>query len=324
MYMKTRKKEIAIYQTSKGAIELRGDVGKDTIWATQSQIAEVFDIDRSVATKHIKNIIRDGELDEKQVCAKFAHTAEDGKTYQVQFYNLDVILAVGYRANSNKAIEFRKWATKVLREHITKGYTINPARIKKNYAEFIEAVEKVRSLLPARIKSDTGSILELIKVFADTWFSLAAYDKGVFKKGKTTKKRVALAASDLTDAISEFKIELVKKSEAADIFAKERSTGSVEGIIGNVKQSFSGRQLYPSVEEKAVHLLYFIIKDHPFIDGNKRCGAFAFVWFLKRSGLLDFSRLTPEVLTALTLLIAESDPREKDKMVGLVVMILRK
>lgn len=322
--MKSVKKETIIYQTSAGAIELRGDIKKETIWATQAQIAEVFDIERSVVTKHINNVIKDGELAENQVCAKFAHTAEDGKTYQVQFYNLDVVLAVGYRTNSSRAIEFRKWATKVLREHITKGYTINPSRIKKNYAEFLLAVERVKSFLPSNIKPDTESILELIKVFADTWLSLSAYDKEIFVKGKTTKKKIILTANELSLAITAFKTELLKKSGATDIFAQERSVGSIEGIIGNVMQAFGGKDLYPSVEEKAGHLLYFMVKNHPFVDGNKRCGAFVFIWFLRRSGLLNMAHLTPAALTALTLLIAESNPKEKDKMIGLVVMLLKK
>jgi len=166
--------------------------------------------------------------------------------------------------------------------------------------------------------------LELIKVFADTWFSLDAYDKGVFKKGKASKKKITLTADSLTAAISQFKSELLKKSEATEIFAQERSAESVEGIIGNVMQSFGGKDLYPSLEEKAAHLLYFMVKNHPFIDGNKRSGAFSFIWFLKRSGLLNPARLTPAALTALTLLIAESNPKEKDKMTGLAVMILKK
>ncbi|MFA6393417.1 MAG: RhuM family protein [Patescibacteria group bacterium] len=250
------------------------------------------------------------------------HIANSDKP--VSFYSLDMILAVGYRANSSRAIEFRQWATKVLREHITKGYTINPSRVKKNYDEFLSAVEKVKSLLPANIKPDTENILELIKIFADTWLSLNAYDKGEFKKGKTTKKRITLTANNLTAAINQFKLELLKKSEATEIFAQERSAGSIEAILGNVMQSFGGKDLYPGLEEKAAHLLYFMVKNHPFVDGNKRSGAFSFVWFLKQSGILNYARLTPAALTALTLLIAESNPKEKAKMSGLVVMLLKK
>jgi len=322
--MKKIKKDIVIYQTSGGAIELRGDVKKETIWASLDQIANVFGRDKSVISRHIKNIFKAGELDKKSVVAFFATTASDGKVYNVEYFNLDMILSVGYRVNSKQATNFRQWATKVLREHITKGYTINPARVKKNYADFLSAVEKVKSLLPANLKPDTESILELVKVFADTWFSLDSYDKEVFSKGKINKKKISLKAEELFSAILEFKSELLKKSEATDIFALERSAGYVEGIIGNVMQSFGGKELYPSLEGKAAHLLYFMVKNHPFVDGNKRCGAFSFVWFLKKSGGLDVTKITPAALTALTLLIAESNPKEKDRMTSLVAMILRK
>lgn len=323
---KTNKKakNIIVYQASGGAIELRGDVSKETIWATQAQIADVFGVERSVVTKHIHNILKNKELNRDQVCANFAHTADDGKIYQVQFYSLDVILAVGYRTNSARAIDFRKWATKTLREHIIKGYTINKKRIAKNYDSFIQAVDNVRSLLPDGSKVETKSILELIKTFADTWFSLGAYDKGDFDGGKITKRKVELAGSDLTAGIEELKEQLIKKGEASDLFALERHGSSLEGIIGNVMQTFGKKDLYLSIEEKAAHLLYFIVKNHPFADGNKRSGAFAFVWFLQKAKILDTRRLTPEALTALTLLVAESNPKDKERMIGLILMMLKK
>ncbi|HLD34757.1 MAG TPA: virulence protein RhuM/Fic/DOC family protein [Patescibacteria group bacterium] len=319
---KAENKQIAIYQTSTGALELKTDIAKETIWATQAQIAEVFRVERSVITKHICNILKDKELDEKQVCAKFAHTAADGKTYNVQHYNLDIILAVGYRTNSGRAISFRQWATKILKEHIVNGYTINKKRIAKNYDSFIKAVENVRALLPSASSIDNASILELIKFFADTWFSLAAYDKNSFNKGKITRRKVNLAAAELSVGVAQLKMDLKKKGEASDLFALERGGSSLEGILGNVMQTFGGKDLYPSLEEKAAHLLYFIVKNHPFADGNKRSGAFAFVWFLRRTGRLNIAQLTPSALTALTLLIAESHPKDKDKMTGLVAMLL--
>ncbi len=188
----------------------------------------------------------------------------------------------------------------------------------------MSAVEKVKLFLPPNIKPDTKSILELIKVFADTWFSLDAYDKENFAQGKTSKKKIKVTAGELISAITELKTELLKNKEATDIFARERKAGSIDGIIGNVVQAFNGKDLYPSIEEKAAQLLYFVVKNHPFVDGNKRSGAFSFIWFLERSGLLDISRLTPAALTALTLLIAESHPKDKDKMTGLFVMLLKK
>jgi len=318
---KENNNKVVIYQALGGAMELRGDIPRETIWATQAQIIQLYDVDQSVVSRHINNIFKDGEVDKKSNMQKM-HIANSDKP--VAFYSLDIILAVGYRTNSPCAIAFRQWATKTLRKYIMKGYVINKKRLAKNYSSFMRAVESVRTLLPAESKVDTGSILELIKTFADTWFSLSAYDKGNFVAGKTTKKKVALAADELAAGIAELKVRLIEKGEASDLFALDRHGSSLEGIIGNVLQTFDGKDLYSSLEEKAAHLLYFIVKNHPFADGNKRSGAFAFIWFLRRVGLLDTRRLSPAALTAITLLIAESHPKDKDKMTGLVAMLLRK
>jgi len=323
MIKKAKEKQLVIYQTKSGALELRGDLEKETVWATQAQIAEVFQTERSVITKHIRNILNDKELEADSVCAKFAHTADDGKTYEVQFYNLDVILSVGYRTNSAKAIEFRQWATKTLREHITKGYTINRKRISQNYDAFMKVVADVQNLLPDHVVLDPKAVLELIKEFASTWVSLDAYDKESLELKGVTKKKVTLVSADLSDAITALKQELMRKGEATDMFASERKTGNVEGIVGNVMQSFGGKSVYPTVEEKAAHLLYFMVKNHPFTDGNKRSGAFAFVWFLRKVGVKGSKNINPAALTALTLLIAESDPQKKEQMVALVTQMLR-
>ena len=316
---KGKSKRIVVYQSSGGAIELRGDISRETIWATQAQIIKLFNVDQSVVSRHISNIFKSCEVDKKSNMQKM-HNANSDKP--VTYYSLDVILAIGYRTNSARAIDFRQWATKILRQHILKGYTINRKLIVKNYDSFIQAVDSVRALLPAASKVETADILELIKTFADTWFSLSAYDKGRFGIGKVTKKKVVLAAGDLMAGIAELKAQLMKTGSASALFALERHDASLTGIIGNVMQTFGGKDLYPGLEQKAAHLLYFVVKDHPFADGNKRSGAFAFVWFLRRVGLLDTRRLTPAALTALTLLIAESNPKDKAKMTGLVAMLL--
>jgi len=327
MVMKKEKinktNKIAIYQAKNGAIELRADSKMETVWATQAQIAEIFDIERSVITKHINNIIKTGELDENSVCAKIAQTATDGKIYNVNMYNLDVILAVGYRVNSLRATIFRKWATKTIREYITKGFIINKLRIKNNYNQFLEAINDIKKLIPINSNIDSASILELVTAFADTWLSLDAYDKDDLVTKGETKKQVILTVNQLSKFLDEFKKELIKKGEATDIFGIEIRKDVLAGIVGNVMQSFDGKALYPSVEEKAAHLLYFMIKNHPFIDGNKRSGAFAFVWFLKKAGLLEHSKITPPALTALTLFIAESDPKNKERMIKIVLQLLK-
>lgn len=323
MKAKKVKNNLIIYQAKNGAIELRGDFERENIWATQAQIAEVFGSERSVITKHINNILKDNELDEKSVCAKFAHTGNDGKTYQVQFYSLDIILSVGYRTNSKLAIEFRKWATRTLKEHITKGYTINRKQIAKNYEAFMKSVSDIQTLLPEHVVLDPKTILELIKEFSSTWMSLDAYDKETLTTIGSTKKSIKLSGEELTEAIFNLRSELIKKGEATDIFAHERESGSIAGIVGNVMQSFGGRDVYATVEEKAAHLIYFMVKNHPFTDGNKRSGAFAFIWFLRKTKLKTMRNINPSALTALTLLIAESNPNKKDQMVALVTQMLK-
>jgi len=321
--MKQRKMDhkLAIYQAKSGAIELRADNKLETLWASQAQIADIFQVERSVVTKHVGNILKDKEVDQKSSVQKM-HIANSDKP--VIFYSLDIILAVGYRTNSSRAIEFRKWATKTLKEHIVKGFTINRSRIKENYSEFLKVVEDIRELLPKgdEVIIDNENVLELIKLFADTWLSLDAYDKERLIAKGATKKKVSLTANQLQISLNELKLVLMNKGEATELFGTERETGSIQGIVGNVMQSFGGKDVYPTVEEKAAHLLYFVVKNHPFVDGNKRSGAYAFIWFLSRTKLLDRSRMTPPALTAVTLLIAESHPKQKEKMIGLVVTML--
>ena len=171
-------------------------------------------------------------------------------------------------------------------------------------------------------KTDTVKILELVSVFADTWFSLNAYDAEELPKSGIIKNQIEITANELRNVLQELKKELVAKSEATELFGIERKEKNIENIVGNVFQSFGGEYVYPSVEEKAANLLYFFIKNHPFIDGNKRSAAFAFIWFLQKAGLLNIQRLSPNVLTALTLLIAESNPKDKNRMIGIILLIL--
>lgn len=322
-----KKNNVVIYQAKSGAIELRGDFGKETLWATQAQIATAFDVDVRTVNEHIKNIYISEELGDKATIRNFRIVQKEGKREierDVKHYNLDLILSVGYRVNSKRATLFRQWATKTLRTHIVDGYTINRSRIAQNYDAFMQSVADVKALLQKGTKIDTESVLELIRMFADTWMSLDAYDKEALDIKKPTKKKVSLTAEKLEKSVVVLKSELMTKGEATDLFATERTRGALEGIVGNVMQSFGGADVYPSVEEKAAHLLYFIVKNHPFVDGNKRTGAYAFVWFLNMAKVLDSKRLTPEALTAVTLLIAESDPNHKDKMTKLVSMLITK
>ena len=320
------KKGVVIYQAKNGAIELRGDFERETVWATQSQIAKIFGVSPQNITIHLKNIYAQKELIEKATCKESLQVQREGKREiqrQVKEYNLDVLIVVGYRINSVIGTQFRTWATRTLREHIIKGYTINRRQIGKNYDAFMKSVSDIQSLLPEHVTLDPKAILELVKEFGSTWMSLDAYDKETLTIVGATKKAVKLTGRELTGAIASLRDVLLKNGETTELFAQERQEGSIEGIVGNVMQTFSDVPVYKTLEEKAAHLLYFMVKNHPFTDGNKRSGAFAFVWFLRKAKLKTARNINPAALTALTLLIAESNPQKKDQMVALVTQMLK-
>lgn len=314
------KPHTIIYQAKNGAIELKGDWTQDTIWASQAQITDLFQVDQSVVSRHIKNIFKDYEVDKESNMQKM-HIANSDKP--VNLYSLDVILGVGYRTNSKVAIEFRKWATQTLKQHITKGYSINKKVLAQNYDEFLKAIETVKTLIPVNSEVKTGDALELVKLFAETWFALDAYDKSDLPQLGLNKSQVKFTADELIQALVELKQDLYKKKMATELFGQEKQPNAIAGIVGNIFQSAFGEEIYPSIEEKAAHLLYFIIKNHPLNDGNKRSGAFAFIWLLNKTKTLNTSKITPQVLTTLTLLVAESDPHNKDQIIGLILQILK-
>ncbi len=325
------KKEIAdrnivIYQSKDGSIELKTDIKKETIWASQNQIAEIFGVNVRTINEHIKNIYKTKELEEKATIRIFRIVQKEGSRSverATNHYNLDMIIAIGYRVNSKNATQFRIWATKILKQFITKGFLVNKKQVQNNYKEFLKMVESVQNLLPEHVSLDPKAILDLIKEFSGTWMSLDAYDKDALCVIGKTKRSIKLSGEELAEAIQNLKIELLKKSEASEIFAQERTLGNVEGIVGNVMQSFAGKPVYETIEEKAAHLLYFMVKNHPFVDGNKRSGAFAFVWFLRKFKVKNYKNINPGALTALTLLVAESKPEKKEQMVALITQILK-
>lgn len=322
--MKQINTDMVVYQAKSGAIELKGDVEHETIWATQAQMAQIFGVNPQAITKHIKHIYQEIELLEKSTCSKMEQVQTEGNRTvkrKVTAYNLDVIISVGYRINSVTGTKFRQWATKTLRQHIVKGFTINKSRVKHNYENFLNAVNDVKKLLPAT-SSESSSIIELIKAFAHTWVSLDAYDKSIFPETGLTKQVIDVNASMIARDIQSLKSQLMEQCQASDLFAMERYSHAVESIFANVFQSFGGSDVYPTIEEKAAHLLYFMVKNHPFIDGNKRSAAFSFVWFMNKANKLNLARISPEALTAITLLVAESNPTSKKKMIGLILMLL--
>lgn len=320
-----KEQTIIVYQTKTGAIELRADVSAETFWATQAQIAKIFNTSPQNITLHLKNVFKENELSQDATCKESLQVQKEGNRIverKQKFYNLDAVISVGYRINSVAGTKFRQWATKILRSHIVDGYTINKKRLAKNYDAFLRVVEQVKALLPSGGVVDAVNAMELVKMFASTWLSLDAYDKSHLPKSGATKRQVEFTAEELKEGLQKLKHELISKGEATDLFGSERGGQSVAGIVGNIFQTFSGEDVYQTVEEKAAHLLYFMVKNHPYTDGNKRSGAFAFVWFLKQAGILNPARLTAEALTALTLFVAESNPKDKNKMVGLVLLLL--
>ena len=317
---------VVLYQTKSGSIEFRGDIQKETIWATRMQMGQVFGVNPQAITKHLKNIYKEKELGREATSSKMELVQnESGRLIRrtVDIYNLDAIIAVGYRINSLMGTKFRIWATKTLREYLVKGYVLNKKVILKNYDQFLKNVSDIQALLPSHVTLDPKMVLELVKEYSVTWAKLDAYDRDALKPEGMTKKKIKLQAQELSVALDTLKKELIQKKEATQIFGQERNRDSIGGIIGNVMQSFGGKEVYPTLEEKAAHLLYFVVKNHPFVDGNKRSGAFAFIWFLRKNGVKGARNINPSGLTALTVLIAESDPKQKEKMVALVVELLR-
>jgi prophage maintenance system killer protein/prophage antirepressor-like protein len=318
--------KIVIYKTAKNEVDLKVRFEGETVWLRQDEIAKLYGKERSVVTKHIKKIFADKEIDQKSN-VQFLHIAKSDKP--VAFYSLDVILAIGYRTNSPRAIHFRRWATSVLKNYLTKGYAVNEKRLLEAREKFRE-LQNVVGLLGEKSKKEMlagqeGEILSLLASYAKTLTVLEEYDTGNIKKVKGTRATFTLEYTHGAKIVSELKRELKAKKEAGDLFGQERD-GSFEGIISGLYQTFDRKELYPSVEDKASHLLYLTIKDHPFSDGNKRSGAFLFVYFLDKCDYLHRKngekKISDNALTALALLIAESDPEEKDTMISLTKSLL--
>jgi prophage maintenance system killer protein len=321
MNKKQTMSQIAIFTNEVGDISVDVRLDNDTVWLTQNQIAEFFQKERSVITKHIRNVLKKSELD-NSVCAKFAHTGSDGKNYQTSYYNLDMIISVGYRVNSKRGVEFRRWATNILKEHLIKGYSINQQNLNtKTIKDLQQTIDLLSNTLINQklVDSEGEEILSLIKNYAKTWDILIKYDENRLElpESRTSAIGRELGYEEAKLAILDLKTELSLQSEASNLFGQERGK-ALEGIIGNLYQTFGGEDLYPSIEEKAAHLIYFIIKDHPFSDGNKRIGC---LLFLNINGF-KLKAVTPESLTALALLIAESDPKQKEIIIKLVVNLL--
>ena len=318
--------EILLYQEKDGCTEIDVRLENETVWLSRKEMSVLFDRDYKTVAKHIINVFNEGELRKDSVVAKFATTGDDGKVYQVEYYNLDVIISVGYRVKSKRGTQFRIWATSVLKDHLVKGYTLNQKRLaEKGFGEARQMLDLLSStLLSHELVIDEGrEVLNIVNSYARTWQLLWQYDEDSLAAPKTAREeqQVALELEAARSAIVALKEQLLEKGEAADIFGQERGA-ALAGIVGAVQQTFGGQDVYPTVEEKAANLLYFIIKDHPFTDGNKRIGTFLFLLFLGRNRMSGAAGLDSSGLVALTLLVASSAPDQKDLLIRLIVNLL--
>ena len=319
---------IEIYRSQDGSVQLNVKLENDTVWLTQSQMAELFGRDRTVITRHINNCYKEGELDKKITCAKFAHMGKDqDQTYETTMYNLDVIISVGYRLKSIQGTRFRQWANSVLKQYLIKGYAINQQLKLDRYNELKDVVRLMGRAIGMREKVTADEYSGLFNVISDYVYALDTldhYDYQSLSIQQTTKDEPFRATyENAMEAINALK----DKFGGSQWFANEKDD-SFKSSIGQIYQTFGGEELYPSVEEKAAMLLYLVVKNHSFSDGNKRIAAMLFLWFLNNNHVLyaedGHKRIADNTLVALTLMIAESRTEEKDVMVKVVVNLINK
>jgi prophage maintenance system killer protein len=321
--------DILIYEDSNGQVALDVSLTDDTVWLTQKQMEVLFDKSKKTISEHINNIFKEGELEKDPVVRKSRTTASDGKTYNTNFYNLDVIISVGYRVKSKRGTAFRIWASKVLKDHLIKGYSINQKRLQqKGLQELNSTISFLRDTIDTSTLelTEAKGLLDVILDYSRTWTLLQGYDEDSLERHiRVSEEKFILDFDEAKKAITQLKGKLIAKGEATELFGREKA-GEFDGIIRNIYQTFGGHDLIPSVEEKAANLLYYIIKDHPFNDGNKRIGAFLFILFLIKNNALYKSngelKINDNALVALSLMTAKSDPLQKDTVVNLIVNIL--
>ncbi|MCL5436242.1 MAG: virulence RhuM family protein [Patescibacteria group bacterium] len=326
------KGEIVIYKSAEGP-QVLVKFADETVWLSQSQMAELFGKDVRTVNEHIKNIFKEAELSQNSVIRKFRITAKDGKTYYTAHYNLDVIISVGYRVKSKRGTQFRIWATEHLRDYILRGYAVNEKRLKEGQVAKLKELETAHKLIAQALESKRAEgyereLLRIINDYANTWFVLNLYDNDKLKiEDVSAKTGIGLDYDDVVKNIARFKQRLLAQKQATEIFGQEVG-GKLKALLGNLEQTFSGRPVYKSLEERAAHLLYFAIKDHPFVDGNKRIGSLLFLFFLIENHFFYNRRgerkINDSALVALALLIAESKPVQKDVMIKLVVNLINK
>ena len=323
------KGEVIFYDAGSEDSRIEVKLENETVWLNLNQMAELFDRDKSVISKHLSNIFRENELDRLSVVAKNATTGSDGKTYQVEYFNLDVIISIGYRVKSKQGTQFRIWANKVLKDYLTKGYAIDQKRFQEQSRRLEELKQTVKLLgnVVERQSLNSDEATGLLKVVTDYAYALDVLDK----YDHQILEIEATSPRELFQITYPAAVEAVKglkdKFGGSSLFGNEKDE-SFQGSLAAIYQTFGGKDLYPSVEEKAANLLYFVIKNHSFTDGNKRIAAFLFVWFLEKNGILyradGSKKIADNALVALTLMIAESKPQEKDMMIKVVVNLINR
>ena len=313
-----------------GEVEVNVKLKDETVWITQKQMCELFGRDKSVISRHIRNIFKSGELDKNSTVAKIATVQKEGNrevVREVEYYNLDVIISVGYRVNSKKATRFRQWATKILKDYILQGYALNQKKLKENFEEFKKEIEILQKAIKTQNigEIEAKGFLDIITKYAKSWILLNQFDENRLSIPQGKEAKFILDYEDARQEIEKLKKELILKKEATELFGMEREN-SFKGIIRNTYQTFGGIDLLPSIEEKAANLFYYIVKDHPFVDGNKRIGAFMFVLFLNKNNYLYDEngelKINSNALVSLALLIAHSKPDEKDLIIKLIMNLI--
>ena len=319
--------KIELYQTADGQTVLEVRFDGDTFWLNQYQLADLFQTDRTSILKHLQNIYSTKELYEDATCAKFAQVRKEGKREvkrDVLHYNLDAILSVGYRVNSKRGTQFRQWATQRLKDYLVKGYAVNQKRLEE-LGKMVQLIEQSSKTDTLQLQEAKG-LLDVLAGYTKSFLLLNQYDSQKLQHEKLNENiTYEIQYDEAKEAIAELKRQLIAKKDATNLFGNEKDNG-FKSSLQSVVQTFGGHYLYPSIEEQAAHLLYFVIKNHSFTDGNKRIGAFLFVWFLeknkhrfKKSGEL---KINDNGLTAIALLVAQSKPEEKELIVQLIIALI--
>ena len=328
------QKQVLIYQAEDGSFQTEIRLESDTIWLNQKQISELFNTSTDNIGLHIKNVYADGELSEEATTEDYSVVRLEGKrkvNRRVKHYNLDAIISVGYRVNSKQGTQFRIWANKVLREYLLQGYALNESRLKQQTKQIVQLKETLALFQEAQQTSlghdEAKGLLSVLTEYTHSFILLNQYDTDNFPQGGLSENITEeINTKEAMYAINLLKKNLMADKEASSLFGNPKDD-SFNALLGNIIQSFDGRYLYPSIEEQAAHLLYFIVKNHPFTDGNKRIGALIFIWFLQRNKHLlkrnGEAKINDNALVAITLLVAQSQPNQKKVMIDLIINLIK-